>query len=253
MFSEKLIDKLQRAQHLVVLTGAGVSAESGIPTFRDALTGLWENFDAEELASENGFLADPALVWGWYEWRRQRVLQAKPNAAHATIARLAQRVPKLTLITQNVDDLHERAGNAEVLHLHGSFHRPRCIACETPYSFPDSTQNSSQESRIYPPRCTICGGQVRPGVVWFGEMLPQFEWQQAEQACANADLLMIVGTSGLVWPAADLPYKAEQSGCSIVQINPSITSFNSIAEFNLCGKAGELLPKLYQAAFADDL
>ncbi len=247
MFPEKLINTLQQAQDIVVLTGAGVSAESGIPTFRDALTGLWQRYDVNQLACEDGFLSDPALVWGWYEWRRHRVLKAKPNPAHLTIAKLAKQVPKLTLITQNVDDLHERAGSHEVLHLHGSLHQPRCIACESLYYLPsiDMMQltTADQECRINPPRCSLCGGLIRPGVVWFGEALPTKIWNQAVQASLQCDLMLIVGTSGLVWPAADLPYQAEKTGSFVVQINPTLTSFNSIAQINLAGKAGELLPQ----------
>ena len=251
---QKLIDILLQAQHLVILTGAGVSAESGIPTFRDTLTGLWENFDAEQLACEDGFSADPALVWGWYEWRRHRVPKAQPNPAHQTIAQLAERVPKLTLITQNVDDLHERAGNQNVLHLHGSLHHPRCFACEEPHVFQELDEAiraiQLKESRIEPPRCPLCGERIRPGVVWFGESLPMDNWNQAVTASLHCDLMLIVGTSGLVWPAADLPYKADSAGACVVQINPTITSFNGIATFNLCGKAGDILPKLYASAFS---
>jgi len=252
MIRDTLIEKLQNTQHLVILTGAGVSAESGIATFRDALTGLWGNYDAESLASEFGFLADPALVWGWYEWRRSRVLRAKPNSAHHTIAQLAKQLPKLTLITQNVDDLHERAGSSNVLHLHGSLHQPRCLICEEPYTFPDEAFPGNaidQKSRIKPPRCHLCDGPIRPGVVWFGERLPAKTWQQAQEACHHCDLMMVIGTSGVVWPVAQLPYLADQEGISIVQINPVITSLNAIATYNLHGKAGEILPQLYAAAF----
>ena len=252
MIPEPLIDKLQKTEHLVILTGAGVSAESGIPTFRDALTGLWENYDAESLASEFGFLADPALVWGWYEWRRNKVLRTQPNPAHYTIAQLEKQVPKLTLITQNVDDLHERAGSHNVLHLHGSLHQPCCLLCEQPYIIPKETlPESDKESRIKPPRCHVCDGPVRPGVVWFGEQLPEHAWQQAQDACQHCDLMLVVGTSGVVWPVANLPYLADQQGISIAQINPIITSLNAIAAYNLLGKAGEILPQLYSAAFAN--
>ncbi len=254
MISDTLIEKLQNSQHLVILTGAGVSAESGIPTFRDALTGLWENYDAESMASEFGFLADPALVWGWYEWRRNKVLCAQPNPAHYSIAQLAKKIPKLTLITQNVDDLHERAGSSDVLHLHGSLHQPRCLLCAEPYALTDETAPEkvmTQESRIEPLRCHRCDGPIRPGVVWFGEQLPAKGWQLAQEACRHCDLMLVVGTSGAVWPVADLPYRADKAGASIVQINPGITSLNAIAAFNLCGKAGEVLPQLYAAAFGD--
>ncbi len=259
MISTKLIDTLQKTQHLVILTGAGVSAESGIPTFRDALTGLWQHYQAEQLASETGFLADPALVWGGYEWRGQRVLKAKPNPGHIAIAKMAQHLPKLTLITQNVDDLHERAGSSNVLHLHGSLHHPRCFICEEPYVYPETETNcaaqagfSHHESRIEPPRCQLCGERIRPGVVWFGETLPQTVWQKASEACQHCDLLLIVGTSGLVWPAANLPYQADKAGIRIAQINPTVTSFNSVASFNLSGKAGEVLPELFEDAFTGD-
>ena len=181
MFEKKLLDALKTAKHIAVLTGAGVSAESGIPTFRDALTGLWAKYDAEQLASEKGFRADPALVWGWYEWRRHRVLQALPNAAHAAIAQLQHVVPKLSVITQNVDDLHERAGSQNVLHLHGSLHEARCIDCELSHKY-DALNAVNEQQRIEPPRCSICGDLIRPGVVWFGEQMPVVAWHDAEIA-----------------------------------------------------------------------
>lgn len=251
IISKELIQKLQNAKHLVVLTGAGVSAESGIPTFRDALTGLWENYEAESMASEDGFLADPALVWGWYEWRRNKVLQATPNRAHRMIAKVADHVSQFTLITQNVDDLHERAGNQDVLHLHGSLHQPRCFDCAAVYEFPENTPEiiALKESRIEPPKCSMCGGLIRPGVVWFGEMLPSDIWKKSVAASEQCDLMIVVGTSGIVYPAADLPYIAEKSGATIVQVNPTITSLNSVAAYNLHGKAGEILSKLYDETF----
>jgi NAD-dependent deacetylase len=252
MISTNLIHHLQHTKHLAILTGAGVSAESGIPTFRDALTGLWENYDAELLASEEGFIADPELVWGWYEWRRKKVLQAMPNRAHRVIAKLAEKVPKLTLITQNVDDLHERAGSQSVLHLHGSLHHPRCFHCHEPYVFPEYRPEPSlllKESRIEPPRCHECHHFIRPGVVWFGEPLPTDSWNAAVEAAKECDLMLIVGTSGLVYPAAELPYIAHEQGAKIAQVNPHITSLNSIASYNLHGKAGEMLSKLQRLAF----
>jgi NAD-dependent deacetylase len=168
---EEIIKKLLTAQHLVVFSGAGVSAESGIPTFRDALTGLWENFDVEDLATPKAFKQDPTLVWGWYEWRRMKVLRAQPNPAHLAIAALAGLVPRLTVVTQNVDDLHERAGNLDVLHLHGRLHKPFCFACKRPYEFSPGIPDEPEGGRhIEPPRCK-CGGRIRPGVVWFGESL----------------------------------------------------------------------------------
>ncbi len=256
MIPEALIEKLQSAQHLVILTGAGVSAESGIATFRDTLTGLWKNYDAESLASEFGFRADPALVWGWYEWRRHKVLRAKPNPAHHAFAQLAKKVPKLTLITQNVDDLHERAGSTGVLHLHGSLHQPRCLVCDEPYVFTDEPlpeNTMERDIRIDPPHCHLCDGPIRPGVVWFGEHLPTEAWELAQKACQHCDLMMVIGTSGVVWPVANLPHLADQTGASIVQINPTVTSLNAVAAYNLYGKAGEVLPQLYATAFAKEV
>lgn len=168
-----LPELLRSAQHIVVFTGAGVSAESGISTFRDDLTGLWSRFDAAELATPDAFRRDPDLVWGWYEWRRMNVLRASPNAGHVAIAAMEHHVPKLTLITQNVDDLHERAGSGSVIHLHGSLFAPRCFACARPARFPDEFPDEPEGGRrVAPPKCSHCGGRIRPGVVWFGETLP---------------------------------------------------------------------------------
>jgi len=215
-----LLRALRSARHVVVFTGAGVSAESGIPTFRDALTGLWERFDPGELATADAFRRDPALVWGWYEWRRMKVLQARPNPAHMAIAELAGHVPQLTLITQNVDDLHERAGSREVIHLHGSLHRPRCFACARepaePLPAPDEPEAGR---RLEPPRCRHCGGRLRPGVVWFGESLPGDALRAAFAAARACDLLLSVGTSGVVYPAAEVPHLARAAGATLVQVN----------------------------------
>lgn len=249
MFPTTLINALKQARHVVVFTGAGVSAESGIATFRDAQTGLWENFDATQLASRQGFQADKELVWGWYEWRRMQVLKAKPNPAHAAIAKLAEKTERLTLITQNVDDLHERAGSYNVIHLHGSLHHPRCFACARPYTFPTRLPDiSSAGCRLMPPRCAHCNGYIRPGVVWFGESLPETAWQHAEAAVKDCEVLLSVGTSALVWPAAQLPIDAAQHGATVVQINPDKTPLDDVAHYNLQGKAGEILPKLLEAA-----
>jgi len=242
-------EALRRAQHVVVFTGAGVSAESGIPTFRDALTGLWQRFDPEQLATAEAFQRDPALVWGWYEWRRARVLQARPNPAHLAIAELARHVPQLTLVTQNVDDLHERAGSLEVIHLHGSLHQPRCFDCSRPYEMlAADPQEPAEGRRIAPPRCPYCGGLVRPGVVWFGEMLPEQALQQAFAAAEACDLLLSVGTSGVVYPAAQVPQQALDSGAEVAHINQQAFVPSSPREHSLVGPAGELVPALLQRA-----
>lgn len=213
--------RLQEAKHVVVFTGAGVSAESGIPTFRDALTGLWERFDPAQLATAKAFRLDPSLCWGWYEWRRRKVLQAQPNEAHFAIAELAKHVPKLTVVTQNVDDLHERAGSKGVIHLHGSLHSPRCIGCGTAHKSPlPAVELSEDGGRLEPPRCNACNGYIRPGVVWFGEMLPDATWSAALAAAESCDLFFSIGTSGVVYPAAELPLRALGTGATVVHINP---------------------------------
>jgi NAD-dependent deacetylase len=196
MFTTELITALKTARHIVIFTGAGVSSESGIPTFRDAQTGLWEKFDASVLASPQGYRNDKALVWGWYEWRRMQVLKAQPNAAHVAIAELANHVEQLTIITQNVDDLHERAGSSRVIHLHGSLHDPRCFACARPYIFPEGIPDEPEAGRrLMPPRCSHCNGYIRPGVVWFGETLPESSWWSASLATKLCDVLLSIGTS----------------------------------------------------------
>jgi len=236
----------------VVLSGAGVSAESGIATFRDAQTGLWQRFRAEELATPEAFRHDPALVWGWYEWRRMQVLRAAPNPAHHAIAALAGRMPALTVVTQNVDDLHERAGSRDVVHLHGSLHAPRCSACAEPFALaPGIPSEPEGGRRLEPPRCASCGAAVRPGVVWFGESLPRVAWLRAQRAVEDCELLLTVGTSGLVHPAAGLPALARRAGATVVVINPVPTALDVVAHHVLRGPAGEQLPALLAAAFGD--
>lgn len=245
-----LVSSLRAAQRVVVLTGAGVSAESGIATFRDAVGGLWEQFNAQELATCEAFRRDPELVWGWYEWRRAHVLQAQPNRAHEAIAAIERHAAHFTLVTQNVDDLHERAGSTSVVHLHGSLDRPRCFACGHPYDFPPGVPDEPEGGRrLRPPACARCGGPTRPGVVWFGEPLSEQEWMRAERAACDCDLLISVGTSSIVQPAADLPYLAAARGARIVQINPRPTKLDRIAKWNLTGAAGAVLPALTEAAW----
>ena len=268
-----LAQALRQSRRPVVFTGAGVSAESGIATFRDALTGLWSRFDAQALATPEAFRAHPDLVWGWYEWRREQALRARPNAAHLAIARLAAHAPALTVITQNVDDLHERAGSPKVLHLHGSLHAPRCADCRAPWSRAEpasadaaaagttaadtrtadaasSAPSGEQDKgrRIEPPRCAACGGPVRPGVVWFGESLPADAWRAAQLAAEQCDLLLSIGTSALVYPAAELPQRALATGAVVAQVNPAATPMDARVKFNLRGQAADVLPRLLQSA-----
>lgn len=245
----RLLQRLRCAQRVVVFTGAGVSAESGVPTFREKQSGLWQRFDPAELATPAAFRRDPARVWAWYEWRRARILAAQPNAAHRAIAELARHVPQLTLITQNVDDLHERAGSGEVVHLHGELARPRCAECGRPHPAPADPPLEPPQAHLDPPRCASCGGQVRPGVVWFGEPLPQAHWQHALEAARCAELFICCGSSLLVQPAASLLDLAIEAGAFTVQINAEPTGREETIAVVLCGRAGEVLPQLLAAAW----
>lgn len=251
MITSFLVQQLRDAQHVVVFTGAGASAESGIPTFRDALTGLWERFDPAQLATPEAFRADPSLCWGWYEWRRQKVVQAQPNGAHRAIAELASHLPKLTVVTQNVDDFHERAGSSDVIHLHGSLHSPRCIDCGQSYTLPLTSDALPEDGRrIEPPRCTVCDGHVRPGVVWFGEILPEDAWNAGLAAADDCDLFLSIGTSGIVYPAAELPLRALGHGATVVHINPARFEISGQEHF-LQGSASIMMQRLLRDAFGD--
>lgn len=251
MFSDELLVRLRSARRLAVFTGAGVSQESGIPTFRDALTGLWQNYDASSLATPEAFAQQPDLVWGWYEWRRAKVLACQPNPAHYAIAKLASHVAHCNVITQNVDDLHERAGSRHVVHLHGSLHAARCSVCGLGFEYPPGIPDEPEGGRhISPPACVSCGAQVRPGVVWFGESLPQQNWDQAQAVTEQCDVFFSIGTSSVVYPAAQLPMLAASGGAYVVQINPQATDLDGLADCNLRGKAGAILPALVQAVWA---
>lgn len=225
---------IKSAKRPVVLTGAGISAESGIPTFRGA-GGYWRHYRAEDLATPQAFDRDPRLVWEWYESRREAVAKAEPNPGHYAIARL----PHATLITQNVDGLHERAGSQNVLRLHGSIWTIRCLTCGV------ETDDRRVPLPELPPRCG-CGGMQRPGVVWFGEGLPQEVWDNAEKAARNADLLLVVGTSAVVYPAASLAPLAARAGATVVEINPGETPLTAAVAYSLRGPAGEILPRLVE-------
>jgi NAD-dependent deacetylase len=226
------------ARHIAVLTGAGMSAESGVPTFRDAQTGLWAQFDPQQLATEEAFRADPSRVWDWYAFRRGMIAKVEPNAGHRALAAFAQRHPgRMTLITQNVDGLHQRAGSAGVLALHGNIaedkwlDRPKaCCRFET--ALPGS-----------PPRCARCGSMLRPDVVWFGEMLPVAVLAAAQEAAQTCDLMLVVGTSGVVYPAAGL---ARTAAGKVVVVNPEPTGLDDAADAVLRGKAAQLLPQLLE-------
>jgi NAD-dependent deacetylase len=224
------------AKSVAALTGAGISAESGVPTFRGP-EGLWKNFKAEELATPEAFARDPRLVWEWYDWRRGLIAQAKPNAAHHALVELEKGKPGFTLITQNVDGLHDLAGSGKILKLHGDIWRLRCLECGA--NFP----NRRAPLPKLPPHCA-CGGMARPGVVWFGEPLPEGMMQEAEHAAAAADVFLVIGTSAIVYPAAGLIPFAKQNGARVVEINLDETPFSSTVDCMLRGKAAELLPQL---------
>jgi NAD-dependent deacetylase len=228
---------LRGARRIVVLTGAGISAESGVPTFRGP-DGLWRKFRAEDLATPEAFARDPVLVWEWYDWRRGIIAKVAPNPGHVVLARWETRFPVFTLITQNVDGLHALAGSRRLLELHGNIWKTRC---------PDENrivENRDVPLSPIPPRCASCGGLLRPHIVWFGEGLDQDILRQAFSACTQADVMLAVGTSALVHPAASLPLAAAESGATVIEINPDPTPLTPHADIPLRGKAGEILPRL---------
>ncbi|WP_241047159.1 NAD-dependent deacylase [Pseudoxanthomonas sp. LH2527] len=225
-----------------VLTGAGISAESGIPTFRGTHDSLWSRFDPMRLATAEAWREDPALVWGWYRWRMQLVRDAQPNAGHRALADLAERIP-LSLVTQNVDDLHERAGSVVDAHVHGSLFALRCFACGCAHEgVLDDYVDGAR--RVEPMRCVSCGDRIRPGVVWFGEALPDDAWDAATDAATHCTLMLVVGTSGLVYPAAGLPAVARRQGAIVIEINPEPTALSADADHVWRATAAVALPLL---------
>jgi NAD-dependent deacetylase len=232
---------LEHATSVAVLTGAGISAESGIPTFRDALTGLWEKFRPEELATPEAFEANPRLVWDWYAWRRERVAKAVPNAGHRALVtierRCREREVDFTLVTQNVDGLHRTAGSERVVELHGNIRRVKCFDSHHPVeSWPEEGEQV--------PTCPRCGSLLRPDVVWFGEALPPQALAAAMAAARTCDVFLCVGTSTVVEPAASLPFIAGESGASVIEVNLQRTPLSREASLSLRGTAAEILPLL---------
>jgi NAD-dependent deacetylase len=239
----------RQAQRIVVLTGAGMSAESGVATFRGARHALWERFDPMQLATAEAFRADSALVWGWYLWRMAAARAAAANAGHRALAALAADKPGCTVVTQNVDDLHERGGSPAVLHLHGDLFAHRCFDCSREYDGDPliGVDASAPQQRVPPPRCHHCGGPIRPGVVWFGESLPERAFAAALSACERAELVLVIGTSGLVHPAAGLPALAKRQGARIIEINPEASAISSLADLHWRSTAARALPQLRDA------
>lgn len=233
---KQVVERLRAAHGVAVLTGAGMSAESGVPTFREAQTGLWARFRPEDLATPEAFARQPEVVWNWYAWRRDLVRRAEPNAGHRALVDLASCVARFTVITQNVDGLHQRAGSDPVIELHGNILRTVCSLCDRPTdSWPDAP---------VPPRCPDCAGLLRPGVVWFGESLPREALAGAYTAVQSAEVVLVVGTSGLVEPAASLPRLALAQGAFVVEINPTETPLSASASVFVKGAAGAVLPRL---------
>jgi NAD-dependent deacetylase len=232
-----LIQVLKDATNVVILTGAGISAESGIPTFREAQTGLWEKYSPQDLATPQAFEKNPERVWQWYAWRRELIGRAEPNPAHYALAEMEKKYPDFVIITQNVDGLHQRAGSQNIIEIHGNIQRTKC-----------SVENrlvdgwTSEENEV--PVCPHCGALLRPDVVWFGESLPQEALENAFHRIAKTNLFLSIGTSGVVEPAASLPFLALQSGAKVIEINIEPTPLTPHAHFSLQGSAAQILPEL---------
>jgi NAD-dependent deacetylase len=241
---------LRQARRIVVFTGAGMSAESGIATFRDKPDSLWAQFNTRQMATPQGWREDKQRVWAWYEGRRGAVMATQPHAGHVAIAQLAGALQSLhghavqvDVVTQNVDNLHERAGSSSVIHLHGSLFVPRCMACHRPGEFAPGEPDASL-TELEPPRCLHCQGYIRPGVVWFGEEMPQDAFRQAEDLVDTCDAMLVVGTSGVVWPAAELPINAHRLGKFVAEINPTPSELAQYMRVQWPTSAAQGLPHL---------
>ncbi|GBE29613.1 NAD-dependent protein deacylase [bacterium BMS3Bbin04] len=242
---QELAKRLATAKHVVVSTGAGISRESGVPTFREA-DGLWNKFRPEELANVDAFLANPKLVWEWYSWRRELISNVDPNPGHYALAELETMVSKFTLITQNVDNLHREAGSTDVIELHGNILRNKCQKCGISFNEGDAEAKMEFVEGTLP--VCNCGkkGLLRPDVVWFGEILPEDAIQRAWDETAQADIFMCIGTSTVVYPAAALPFNAKTAGAYLVEVNPNPTELTPLADLVLAEPSGEALPKVVE-------
>ncbi|HEY9151835.1 MAG TPA: NAD-dependent deacylase [Anaerolineales bacterium] len=241
-FPEPLIRLMRAAERVVALTGAGVSQESGLRTFRDAQTGLWAQYKPEDLASPQAYARDPKLIWDWYAWRREAVKAVRPNAGHYALAEMARRISDFMLITQNVDGLHRMAGSLQAIELHGNIQRVRCSEC-------GEFAEDWDDDGVNVPRCSSCGGLLRPHVVWFGEPLPRAELESAIEASRACQIFFSIGTSGVVQPAATLAYAAHNRGAAVVEINAERTPLTSKTDYFFEGKSGEILPELVKAVW----
>jgi len=241
VFSSLLIQRVKAAQKVAALTGAGVSAESGVPTFRGE-DGLWKKFRPEELANFDAFMRNPELVWEWYTYRKELISEVQPNPGHFVLVKLEEIYPDFTLITQNVDGLHWKAGSQNILELHGNILRSQCVECG------EKSDTAEMRGKGELPRCR-CGALMRPDVVWFGEMLPQEVLDRAFEAARECDLFFSIGTSAVVQPAASLPMVAKQAGAFVVEINSEQTVISDSVDESIQGMSGEVLPKLLKEAW----
>lgn len=244
-FSDRLVALLSRANKVAAFTGAGISAESGIPTFRDE-DGLWSKYNPEELATMDAFLEKPDVVQEWYKHRRSIIHEKEPNAAHRALARLEEVIPEVMVITQNVDNLHQEAGSSRVVELHGNIQRNYCMDCEN--QPPQEALDRLAEGQ--PARCPECDGLIRPDVVWFGEALPEEEYNRADEFAQACDVMLSIGTSAVVFPAARIPLTARQFGAYLVDINPERSDLASVADEVIQERAGDVLPDLTDAVAA---
>lgn len=235
----ELIRFLRKAERVAALTGAGVSQESGLRTFRDAQTGLWSQYKPTELASPEAYERDPKLVWDWYAWRREAIKGVRPNPGHYALVDMAHHIPDFSLITQNVDGLHRMAGSPKLIELHGNIQRVKCSSC-------GHQAEEWPEANDEVPRCESCGGLLRPDVVWFGESLSRAELKAAVEAARTCHVFFSIGTSGLVQPAASLAYAARNRGAVVVEINAEPTPLTKKVDFAFHGKSGQILPGLVQ-------
>ncbi|MEO8608594.1 MAG: NAD-dependent deacylase [Chloroflexota bacterium] len=251
MLSEEIIQKaakyIRTTQQLTILTGAGVSKESGVPTFRDALDGLWAKYDPQRLATRTAFMNDPKLVWDFYEYRREIMRPAQPNPGHYALAELQKRYLSTRIITQNIDDLHQRAGSTDVIRLHGNIAGNKCFYNCQGDPTPVDVSQIEWDKTSGPPPCPYCGRWVRPDVVWFGEILPPAALRRAADLLAKTEVILVVGTSGVVSPAAEMPLVAKQYGAGIIEVNPYKSQITPIADIWLDAPSGEALPRVVEA------